>query len=351
MKKSTSWLPLERIETLVQPDPLIIVGCLALAAWLIYKVFLHSVSADRHISLKELFKNLLYHLLGLSISYAAYELLYLGTENFSEDTVTAINRILPYLGVITIFWGLTTFVKVCRILFFEYLFFSHMREGVPLLLVNLFTFVMSLALGMWLMTEVFNIQLTAFLATSAMVSVVLGLALQETLGNLFAAVALQFDKPYELGDWIEIQSSGQKWVGQVQEVTWRATSLTGLMDEVITVPNRIVAQSQVSNFSAKHQPFVRSHLFRLPFGSDFDRAKQLMVQCATQIPGVLSNPQPIVMVADTTDSWVLVRLSFFIEDYGRQFRIADQLIPMVLTALSSEGILLASNRLSVLKET
>ena len=72
--------------------------------------------------------------------------------------------------------------------------------------------------------------------------------MQDTLGNLFAGVALQFDKPYEIGDWIEIHNSGQKWVGQIYEITWRATLLIGFVEEFITVPNRVMGQSEISNF-------------------------------------------------------------------------------------------------------
>ena len=119
----------------------------------------------------------------------------------------------------------------------------------------------------WIGAEIFNIRLTPILATSAIFSLVLGLALQDTLGNLFAGVALQFDKPYEIGDWIEIQSSGQKWIGQVYEISWRATVLIASTEESITVPNRIVAQAQIANYSTKYRPITRSQLFRLPFGT------------------------------------------------------------------------------------
>src|SRR5262249_25507055 len=148
--------------------------------------------------------------------------------------------------------------KTCRILLFEYLFLSHMRAGVPLLLVNLFTLLLTLVMGGWLCTAIFDVKLGPLLATSAIFSVVLGLALQDTLGKRFAGVAMQFDKPYEIGDWIEIMLNGQKWVGQVQEISWRATVMVGISDEHISVPNRLMGQTQISNFATTKRPIWRS---------------------------------------------------------------------------------------------
>ena len=92
-----------------------------------------------------------------------------------------------------------------------------MRAGVPVLLVNLFSLLLSAVIGFWMMTGIFEFNLAPLLATSAVFSIVLGLALQDTLGNLFAGVALQLDKPYEMGAAIEVTTSSQKWVGQVRK--------------------------------------------------------------------------------------------------------------------------------------
>jgi len=137
----------------------------------------------------------------------------------SVDLGNTQERIAAYLGLATLIAGAIVFVKVCRILLFEYLFIGHMKEGVPLLIVNLFTLVISIGIVGWFATELFGVKLGPLLATSAVFSLILGLALQDTLGNLFAGVALQLDKPYEIGDWIEVNNGGATWVGQVEEIS------------------------------------------------------------------------------------------------------------------------------------
>jgi small-conductance mechanosensitive channel len=173
------------------------------------------------------------------------------------------------------------------------------------------------------------------------------LALQDTLGNLFAGVALQFDKPYEIGDWIEIQNDGQKWVGQVEEISWRATVMISFTEELITIPNRMLAQSQVSNFSARHSPVIRSQVYRLPFGADREKVKGLLREAALACQGVAKSPGPVVFITESTESWLSFKLIYYVHQFGRQYAIADEINERCLAALEGAQIRLATNRITV----
>jgi small-conductance mechanosensitive channel len=199
----------------------------------------------------------------------------------------------------------------------------------------------------WIGAEILNIRLTPILATSAIFSLVLGLALQDTLGNLFAGVALQFDKPYEIGDWIEIQSSGQKWVGQVNEISWRATVLTSFTDETIIVPNRVISQAQISNFSTKVQPIIRTQVYRFAFGVNIQKVKDTLQRSALEIEEIRKAPLPLVRIAETTESWISFKLVYYIDDYGRQFAISDRLYSNCLIHLKNAELELAGHRLTL----
>jgi small-conductance mechanosensitive channel len=336
------WIPLDKIEELVQLEPALLITGLCAGAWVVYKLLLRNVSADRHRNLRGLFRNLLFHFVTGAILFTSYYLL----DRFGAEG-RPVDRLLSYIGFFALLSGATVFVKVSRILAFEYLFLSHMKVAVPVLLVNLFTLLLSLMLGGWIATNIFNVRLAPLLATSAIFSLVLGLALQDTLGNLFAGVALQFDKPYEIGDWVEIMAGGQKWVGQVEEISWRATVLIGLADELITVPNRVVAQSQVSNFTLKGKPIVRSQAFRIPFDTDQAQARKVMFEAARQCKRIRQDIEPIVFATETTESWVTFKVAYFIDNYGSQFTIGDEVIRTVLEHLERAGIRLASPRMQL----
>lgn len=333
---------LSRIQEVVSLEPAYVLVGLSAISWIIYKVALGAVSLERHKMLGRLFKNLLFHLLAGS----SFLGIYLGLTRLSEDYPSA-ERFLAYAGTLAIIWAAIIFIKAARIFLFEYLFLGHMRSGVPLLLVNLLTLILSLVLSGWILTEIFYVKLTPLLATSAIFSLVLGLALQDTLGNLFAGVALQIDKPYEIGDWIEVQNGAQKWVGQVYEISWRATILLGFGDEFITVSNRSMAQSEIINFAAKSRPFLRIQLFRIPYGSPIAKAKEILTYTALATPGVRKDPLPDTIVSELNENWILLKLFYYIDNYPIQYMIADKINLNALEGLEKAGMKIAQTRITV----
>lgn len=234
---------------------------------------------------------------------------------------------------------------------FEYLFLGHMKEGVPVLIVNLFSLLLSIAITGWFATEIFGVRLAPVLATSAVFSVILGLALQETLGNLFAGVALQVDKPYVIGDWIEIVQGTQTYVGQVEEVTWRATTLIGLFDELLILPNRIMAGAEISNFSARNAPIWRSQAFRVPYTADLNEVKEIITQAVSNVEGVRKLPAPFIWIRETTESWIVFRCSYTIDEYPQQYRVGSDVITAVVEALKTNGYASAAQRVQIVADS
>lgn len=345
-KITQSWIPLERVQSVVQLEPALFVLLMATTSWIIYKLFLGDISPERHRNLRALFRNILVHSVIAVVLFVAFWVL-----QEMNDGSPAMARVVPYLGLLTVFWGATIFIKSCRIFAFEYLFFFNMQVGVPLLLVNLLSLLLSVMVGGWILSGIFEFRLAPLLATSAIFSIVLGLAMQDTLGNLFAGVALQLDKPFGIGDWVEVINGSQKVVGLVNEITWRATILIGFTEEVITIPNRIVAQSQINNFAAKNNPIIKSQVFRIPYGTDLKKVRQLLLNAAASVRGIRKHPESIVLLNESTESWVVVKLVYYLDDYGAQYLVADKLIEKVLNLLEDEKIQLASQRIVVVQES
>ncbi len=336
---SQPWIPLSKIQELVQLEPALLLLSLSLGAWIIYKIFLRTVSEQRHSNIQKLFRNLYGHL----AFGTAFFIIYMTLEYFGSDTLPT-ERVQSYVGLLVLISGVTIFIKLAKILVFEYLFLSHMKVAVPLLLVNLFTLIFSIVLAGWMATEIFNIRIVSVLATSAIFSLVLGLALQDTLGNLFAGVALQFDKPYEIGDWVEVSSNNQKWVGRVHEISWRATVLVAMTDETITLPNRVMSQAEISNYSTKHRPIVRAQLFRIPYSAPQEDVKKILLSAVLNLQEVKKFPEPLVLMTEMAESWILFKVLYSIDNYGFQLLIGDQVLSACLKALRDAGIETASPR-------
>jgi small-conductance mechanosensitive channel len=327
-----------KISVIVQIEPFLVVVGLLFISFLIYRMFFKGLSDERHALFKRLFTNAFVHLALFAILFA-FSL----TIDSLDEVPHVFARLYPYVGFLAIVWGAIVLVKISRIVAFEYLFLISKKAGVPVLLVNIFSLAISIALASLIATEVFSIRLAPVLATSALISVILGLAIQDTLGNLFAGVALQFDKPYQIGHWIEVQNENGKWVGQVQEITWRSTVLMGILDEMITIPNRLISQSEVQAWGAD-RPFVRTANYRVPFDQsvEIENARATIVQSVGKIQAVRKMPAPRVYLSEVGDAWLNFRLVYWIDDYGAQFRINDEVNTAVVGALFQKKIPLAT---------
>lgn len=262
--------------------------------------------------------------------------------------IKAASWLVVSVGIVALVAWLNAGLRVARFSVFQWLFFHSEREGVPVLLVDVFTIAGSAVLFGALLHAVFLIEVTSLLATSAVLSVVVGLALQDTLGQLFAGISLQFDRPFRLGDWVEVRTGADRISGQVLEVSWRATLLLSITEELITIPNKAMAQGFVLNFSGRDRPFVRSYAFRLPLDADVPLVKKLLLQAARETKGIVADPEAVPLVVETTESWIMMKMVAFVTDYGGQFTISDAYHTRALALLAAHGVKLAAPRIELL---
>ncbi|MBO9667727.1 MAG: mechanosensitive ion channel family protein [Bdellovibrio sp.] len=327
---------------LLELEAYILIGCLLATAWIFYRFFLKEVNEERHRSLRNHFRILLRHFVVLSFLFVLFIFL-----QSSEAQIGSLVRFTPYVAMLTFIWGNIVFVKTSRLIVLQYLFLGSMKHGVPLLLVNIFSLILSIVLLFWGISHIFGLELGPLLATSAAASVILGLALQDTLGNLFAGISLQLDRNFEIGDWLEIVSGIQKATGQVKEISWRSTTLVGFSDEVIILSNRFMANAQISNFSPPDNPICRRQIFRLEYGSNVELAKQILERTVAGIGEVRGIPSPWAYVSDANENWVELKIIYFIDHYSAQFSVGDKVYTRGIEDLNSAGVKLARQVIEV----
>lgn len=341
---SERFIKIQALYRLIELEPFILLGCLIAIAWIFYKVFLPEVSADRHKSIRQHFKVLIKHYVFLSFLFLSFIFL-----QSSEGEFPSIARLSPYVALTTFIWGNIILVKVTRLIVLQYLFLGSMKHGVPLLIVNMASLLLSAVLLFWGLSTILGVDLAPLLATSAAFSIILGLALQDTLGNLFAGISLQIDKSYEIGDWIECLSGIQKVTGQVREITWRCTTMIGFSEEIITLPNRWMAQAQISNYSPPEHPIIRSQMFRLEYDANIDLAKEVLEQSAAGIGEIRAIPAPLAYIQEVNENWISMKLVYFIDNFGSQFMIGDKILKRGSSALSEANIKLARQVMEIQK--
>jgi len=172
------------------------------------------------------------------------------------------------------------------------------------------------------------------LAMTAVGAVVLGLALQDTLGNLFAGLAIQIEKPFRVGDWVMI--GGQE--GNVSEVTWRATKLVTKEGNFVVVPNSVMAKDTITNYSV---PTRRMRL-HVDVGASYDVppnvVKSAISDALKNASELSSSRPPEVRIADFGASAVTYRVWFWIDDFDPDDRAEDQVRSYIYYALRRNNI-------------
>ena len=158
------------------------------------------------------------------------------------------------------------------------------------------------------------------LATSAVGAVVVGFALQDTLGNLFAGLAIQIEKPFRVGHWIQV--SGRD--GLVQEITWRATKLRTKDGEFLIVPNSVMAKEPVLNYS---EPTIANRV-SVEVGASYltppNEVKRAIHEAMSNSSQVMASPEPQVVVKNFGGSSIDYLALFWIADYGRAREAQDE---------------------------
>jgi small-conductance mechanosensitive channel/CRP-like cAMP-binding protein len=191
----------------------------------------------------------------------------------------------------------------------------------------------AIVIGMLLVvaTFVFKEQL---LTTSAVGAVVVGFALQDTLGNAFAGLAIQSERPFNVGHWIRVG----EFEGRVSEITWRATRLRTKSGNFIIVPNNIIAKEAIINYS---EPAVPTRL-ELEVGASYAASpalvKEAIQEAMTQSQYVLTSPAPDALLVGFDASAMNYRARFWVDDYEVDERARDAVRVAIYYAFARRNI-------------
>jgi small-conductance mechanosensitive channel len=213
------------------------------------------------------------------------------------------------------------------------------REGK--LLQDLMAGLIYLAAIFAIIAYVFDLRIQGLLATSGVVAIILGLALQSTLGDVFSGVVLSFSRPYRPGDWISIEGGTD---GRVIEMNWRATHvLTGRRDLAI-VPNSTIAKSKIVNVSSPSGIHGVTVSVQVDAKAPPACVTQILEQAILNCRLIVAAPAPNVTIKSINASFTEFEITFFVEDLGSSTRAQNQLFDMIFRHLAVAGIDLAADQ-------
>ncbi len=213
--------------------------------------------------------------------------------------------------------GVVLLMETLLALVFEFYFPLIRRVTVPNLFQDLTRALVYAGLVLLALGVVFKQNLSSLVVGSTVVSVILGFALQETLGNFFAGLALGISKPYSLGDHIQVGTLS----GRVEKIDWRSTALWTSTGDYTVLPNSVLAKENILNYSAPSKLHARLIDIGAHYRHPPHEVRRITLEAALSVPDVLRDPAPEVWLMEFAESSMVYRLRYWMQEYGRRFEI------------------------------
>jgi small-conductance mechanosensitive channel/CRP-like cAMP-binding protein len=177
--------------------------------------------------------------------------------------------------------------------------------------------------------------ITGLLATSGLFAAIIGLALQRMIADVFSGLALTVERPFAIGDWIEI---GSGLAGKIIEANWRAVHLLTIEGRAVVIPNSVLANNQFVNVTAPERHFRLKRTICLDYSVPGERVVPILQAAMEATSGVLKVPKPIVLIDEANDRGVVYSLNFWVSDYPDQFPVSREVVISALRFLDQAAL-------------
>lgn len=240
--------------------------------------------------------------------------------------------------------GSVAFVSASGAVVFE-LLLPRMRIRVPRILQDVVVALGSVAISLAVASSA-GVNLSGLIATSAVLTAILGFSLQDTIGNIAGGLGLQLDNSIEVGDWIRVGTSPTEINGRVVDIRWRYTAVETRNWETVLVPNRVLMNSQVMVLGRRlGQPrrwrrLVEFHVDWRFQPSDVIEVARGAVRGA-RIQGMADEPMPSCVLVDMAESYGRYVLRYWLTDLSADDATDSEVRTRIFFALERAGIKLA----------
>ncbi|MDQ6894961.1 MAG: mechanosensitive ion channel family protein [Acidobacteriota bacterium] len=245
------------------------------------------------------------------------------------------------LGALSI--GIAAAIVLTRVLdyaIFDVGFRVRRRAAAPALLRQLVSIVVFLAVAAAVIKSILpDVHLGAVFTTSAILTAIVGLALQDTLGNLFAGLALHLERTMRVGDMIRYGET----FGTVEQLSWREIRLRTTEGNLLLIPNSLAGRERLEVFARPGPPVARTLRVGLEYDASPEHARETLESALRGMKGIALNPPPRAALRTFDASNIVYELRYWLEDYGDYLDIDARARERVWYALRRAGLALAYN--------
>ncbi|MEX1328871.1 MAG: mechanosensitive ion channel family protein [Desulfobacterales bacterium] len=197
-----------------------------------------------------------------------------------------------------------------------------------------------LATAVIISLDLLGLNVVPFIAGAGVAGVAIGFAAKDTLSNLIAGILLIIDRPFEVGDRIEVWSApaGTATWGDVIDIGLRATKIKTTDNIVIIIPNNEIMARDIINYTTITEKIRLRINIGIAYDADMQTAKDIILNVADSAEWVAKEPPPVVVVRNFGDSSVDLQLRGWIDDARKRMRTISTITDRVKTAFDEQGI-------------
>ena len=228
-----------------------------------------------------------------------------------------------FFWLVAFFLG-AALLRVVGLYYFEIYLLAKRGMRLPPLLVGVSVLFAYMVVALLIFRVAFpDVGIAPLLATSAVTSLVLGLALQPILGNFFSGLVITVERPFRINDWIRYGGQGGT-EGRVVDITWRTTHLRTRDNDNLIIPNGKIAETEILNFYYPHPLHMERIVVHAQFRTPPHRVERALLDASSRVEGLVENPSAQVFVIDFDEMGVIYELRVWTEDIANLPRIRSQ---------------------------
>jgi small-conductance mechanosensitive channel/CRP-like cAMP-binding protein len=212
---------------------------------------------------------------------------------------------LHLIALIALYWAM---IGLFGLFFFDII---GRRFGVPKIMRDLVITIMSVLIMVTLLSRS-GVNFLGIVATSAVVTAVVGLALQDTLGNLISGIALQVESTISIGDWIRVD---EKAIGRVREIRWRSTVIETKNGDLVTIPNGLFSKGVITQFNKDGLENRRWVYFNVHLRHPPNQVQEVVVAALRGTPNVSTVTPADCIVWSYEESYLKYAVRYRLIDY------------------------------------
>ena len=237
-------------------------------------------------------------------------------------------------------------VKSFLIIFLEYLERNLAKrtqtaiDNIVIDLLNKFSGAIVYATAAVIALDVLGVNVMPFIAGAGVMGVAVGFAAKDTLSNLIAGILLIIDRPFEIGDRIEVWSApaGTASWGDVIDIGLRATRIKTTDNIVVIIPNNEIMTRDIVNYTTIYSSIRVRINIGVAYDADIAKAKALIIQAASSADWILAEPAPKVVVRNFGESSVDLQARVWIKEARKRMDTIDHITDTVKALFDENGI-------------